>query len=227
MIRTAALTALFCVCFAVVALGQTTPTAPGAAPNGVPGATPGGAMPPGALPPGMTPDMHKMLEQMQQQMLARFDVDRNGVLSDQEKLMAQEAMRREGINLGIPPGGFPGADQFAKQFDRDGDGKLNQLEAMAAQAAYQRMMGHGMGGGGGMRGGLRGGVGGGGGSAMPPQPLLPPQNAASSKTAKSGNHLVQRFDKDGDGKLNADEKAAAQAELKKDKDKAKPKDAKA
>jgi hypothetical protein len=37
---------------------------------------------------------------------------------------------------------------------------------------------------------------------------------------------VKRFDKDGDGKLNDAEKAAAQAELKKDKSKEKEKDAK-
>jgi hypothetical protein len=164
----------------------------------------------------MTPELQKSFEQMQQQLLSRFDVDRNGVLSDQEKLMAQEAMRREGINLGIPPGGFPGADQFLKMFDRDGDGKLSPMESFAAQEAYQRARG----GGGGMRGGLRGGGGGGGGgSAMPPQPLLPPNAADNAKGSKSGSALVKRFDKDGDGKLNAEEKAAAQAELKKGKGK--------
>jgi hypothetical protein len=158
---------------------------------------------------------------MQQQMLSQFDVDKNGVLSDQEKMMAQEAMRRQGVTMPMAPGGFPGADQFNKQFDRDGDGKLNPQEAMAAQAAFQRMRGNGSG----MRGGLNNGGGGGAGASgvNPQQPIAPP-NAGDGKASKV-SPLVKRFDKDGDGKLNADEKAAAQAELKKDK--GKEKDAKA
>jgi hypothetical protein len=208
------LTGLLGVWFSVAAMAQTAPKAPA-----TPATT---SVPSASVPvPGATPGMQPSIEQMQQQLLSRFDVDRNGVLSDQEKLMAQEAMRREGINLGIPPGGFPGADQFAKQFDRDGDGKLSPQEAFAAQAAYQRMMGGGAHGG--MRGGLRSGGGGGGGggaSAIPPQPLLAP-NGADNNGAKSGNALVKRFDKNGDGKLNAEEKAAAQAELKKEKGKGK------
>jgi hypothetical protein len=213
MFRNAVLAGVLSAWFSLTAMAQTAPKAPATpAATAVPTTTT-------TVPvPGATPGMQPSLEQMQQQLLSRFDLDRNGVLSDQEKLMAQEAMRREGINLGIPPGGFPGADQFAKQFDRDGDGKLNPQEAFAAQAAFQRMMGGGMHGG--MRGGLRGG-GGGGGSAMPQQPMLPPPNPAGNKSAKNGNALVQRFDKNGDGKLNAEEKAAAQAELKKEKGKAK------
>jgi hypothetical protein len=171
-------------------------------------------------------DQKKMLEQMQQQMIAQFDVDKNGVLNEQEKMMAQEAMRRQGINVGMAPGGFPGADQFAKQFDRDGDGKLNQQEAMMAQAAYQRMRNNGSGG---MRGGLNGNGGGGGGNGQSPQQPMAPPNAGDGKASKV-SPLIKRFDKDGDGKLNAEEKAAAQAELKKDKSKDKddkPKDAKA
>jgi len=218
MLRAIVFTAL---CYLSCSLAAQAQTNPAKNAQGTPPAVPG-AMP-GAMPGASPADMQKQWEQMQQQLLTRFDVDKNGALSDQEKLMAQEAMRREGINLGVPPGGFQGSDQFLKQFDRDGDGKLNPQESMAAQAAYQRMMGGAMGGG--MRGGLRGGGGGGGGSAMPPQPIMPAPNPADSKASKSGSPLVKRFDKDGDGKLNAEEKAAAQAELKKDK--AKPKDAKA
>jgi len=176
--------------------------------------------PKNAQPPAF--DQQKMLEQMQQQMTAQFDLDKDGKLNPQESMMAQEAMRRQGINIGMPPTGFPGADQFAKQFDRDGDGKLNPQEAMMAQAAFQRMRGNGSG----MRGGLNGNGGGGGGSAMPQQPLVPP-NAADNKGGGKVSPLIKRFDKDGDGKLNAEEKAAAQAELKKEKSKDKDvKDAK-
>ncbi len=166
-------------------------------------------------------EQKKAFEQMQQQMLMQFDADRDGKLSDQEKMAAQEAMRRQGVNMGIPPGGFPGAEQFAKQFDRDGDGKLNQQEAMMAQQAFQRMRNNGSG----MRGGLPNGGGGGASGEVPQQPslLANPGDAKPTKVSP----LIKRFDKDGDGKLNADEKAAAQAELKKDKSKekdAKPKE---
>jgi hypothetical protein len=171
--------------------------------------------------PGGGFDQAKAMAEMQKQFLRQFDADRDGKLSPQENMMAQEAMRRAGVNMGIAPSGFPGADQFAKQFDRDGDGKLNPMEAAAAQAAFQRM-----------RGGSasRGGGGGGAGSALPQQPVTPGEPAADKKSNKV-NPLVKRFDKDGDGKLNAEEKAAAQAEFKKEKgkeadakDEAKPKE---
>jgi hypothetical protein len=156
-------------------------------------------------------DPSTMMAQMQQQFLQQFDVNKNGKLDGPEQLAAQEAMRQQGWTMGIAPGGFPGADQFSKQFDRDGDGKLNQMEAMMAQQAFQRMRNHGAGG---MRGGVRGG---GGGSALPQQ-SLPVAGPGDSKKGKV-SPLVKRFDKDGDGKLSAEEKAAAQAELKKDKSK--------
>jgi hypothetical protein len=146
----------------------------------------------------------KAMAQWQQQLTSMFDVDKDGKLSDQEKLMMQQAMQQQGIAIPMTPGGFPGADQLAKRFDLDGDGKLSPQEQMMAQQMLMRMRG------GGMRGGVRGG---GGGGALP-QGALPMAPAGDMKTGKE-NPLVKRFDKDGDGKLNADEKAAAQAELKK------------
>jgi hypothetical protein len=62
-----------------------------------------------------------------------------------------------------------------------------------------------------MRGGVRGG---GGGSGFMPQPVMPVgpvDNGSSSKLSP----MAKRFDKDGDGKLNDEEKAALQAEAKK------------
>lgn len=168
----------------------------------------------------LNPQQAQALAELQQKILERFDVNKDGQLSDQEKLMAQEAMRRQGWPaLGIPPGGFPGAQQFLKQFDRDGDGQLSPLEAMMAQAAYQRMRGNDKGG---ERGGIRPSGAGGG---VPPVavPVAPPDGEKSGKV----NPLVKRFDKDGDGKLSDEEKAAAQAELKKKKPAEKPKAEKA
>jgi len=167
-------------------------------------------------------DQAKMSAEMQQMLLQQFDVDKNGVLSDQEKLAAQEAMRKQGwpagMGLGMTPAGLPGFDQFAKQFDKDGDGKLNDVERVAAMAAYQRARNNGNHGP--VMGRLPYGPGGGTvGPANGPaaQGAAPPAGGGDAKGAeeKKVNNLIKRFDKDGDGKLNADEKATAQAELKK------------
>jgi hypothetical protein len=162
--------------------------------------------------PGVDPST--AVGKMQQQFLMQFDVNKDGRLDAQEQMMAQEAMRRNGMNLGIAPGGFPGADQFVKQFDRDRDGKLSPQESAMAQAAFQRMRNG--------AGGVRSG-GGGASGALPQQPIQPVAPPAEKKS--KGNPIVKRFDKDGDGKLNADEKAAAQAKFKKEKEKDKGKDA--
>lgn len=163
----------------------------------------------------------KAMQDWQQQLSKMFDADGDGKLSDQEKLMAQEVMRQHGWNVGMMPGGFPGAEQFQKQFDRNGDGKIDQMEAMMAQQMFARMRNHNGGRGGGVR------VGGGGGSGFAPQPAMPfnPQAGGEGNGGASKlNNYAKRFDKDGDGKLNAEEKAAAQAELKKTgKDAKKPK----
>jgi hypothetical protein len=161
--------------------------------------------------PGVDPTT--AIGQMQQQFLMQFDANRDGKLDPQEQMLAQEAMRRNGLNMGIAPSGFPGADQFNKQFDRDRDGKLSPQEAALAQAVFQRM-----------RNGARGGVRTGGGASSPPQPPAFPIAPQAPGKPDKVNPLVKRFDKDGDGKLNADEKAAAQAEFKKDKDKPKDKE---
>lgn len=165
------------------------------------------------LPQGFDPT--KAWMEMQQQFLRQFDANRDGKLTGNEQLLAQEAMRRQGINLGMAPGGSPAAEQFSKQFDRDGDGKLSPGERAAAQAAYQRIMNGG-------KSGVQRGGGVSSGGVPSAGPAVSPGTQAEQKSDKIPP-LVKRFDKDGDGKLNAEEKAAAQAELKK----AKSKEAKA
>ena len=161
--------------------------------------------------PKPTGDQAKMTAEMQQRILQQFDVNKDGVLSDQEKLVAQEAMLKQGVQLpGMAPGGFPGSEQFLKQFDKDGDGKLSDMERVAAMAAYQRSRKNG-------NGPTIGRLPYGPGMGPAGQGALPvaPGNEAKGDEGKKVNALVKRFDKDGDGKLDKDEKAAAQAELKK------------
>jgi Ca2+-binding EF-hand superfamily protein len=153
-------------------------------------------------------------QQLQQWMLHQFDANKDGVLSDQEKLVASEVMRRTGVPaFGIEPAGFPGAAQFDKQFDKDGDGKLNNAEKLMAQMAYQRIRNH--------KHGPVAGPGFGGQAGMAPNGLNPAAAAGAAPAGDKVPALIKRFDKDGDGKLNEEEKAAAQAELKKTKTKEK------
>jgi Ca2+-binding EF-hand superfamily protein len=154
--------------------------------------------------PGATIDPAAAFAEMQQKLLQQFDLNKDGTLSEQEKMMAQEAMRRQGLPFG---GALGGADQWAKSFDRNGDGKLSPAELAAAQALWNRL-----------RGNSKGGIRSGGAAGSPPPPPVLPANATKESKKTKVNPLVKRFDKDGDGKLNDAEKAEAQAEFKKDKE---------
>jgi hypothetical protein len=157
-------------------------------------------------------DPAKAAAELQRQMIARFDLNKDGVLGPEEQLAAQEALRRQGgaAGLGLVPGGFPGAEQFLKQFDRDGDGKLSDTEKLAASAAFQKMRG--------ADGGVQRGALPGAGNLPTGGAAIPAGGQAEGKPAKV-SPLVKRFDLDGDGKLNDTEKAAAQAEFNKKKGK--------
>lgn len=67
-------------------------------------------------------------EAMMKQMLEKFDADKDGKLSEEERTKARESMRAQG---------GPGGERFAemiKKFDKDGDGKLNEEERTALRA---------------------------------------------------------------------------------------------
>lgn len=76
--------------------------------------------------------------------------------------------------------------EVLKRFDKDGDGKLNETERAAAKKAHDE------------RGG---GPGQPGGNGKP--------GAGKPGDGKMKEELLKRFDKDGDGKLNEAERAAA------------------
>src|SRR5689334_4126779 len=76
-------------------------------------------------PAGPVDAQAKALADWQQQLVRNFDANGDGKLSDQERFMMAEALRRNGINPGVMPGGVPGSDQFAKLSDEE------KLKAMA------------------------------------------------------------------------------------------------
>ena len=155
-----------------------------------------------ADPPKPMVDPAKAAAEAQKKLLEKFDLNKDGLLSDAEKLRAQEELKKQGalVGSGLVPGGFPGAEEFLKKFDKDRDGKLSEAEQLAAQAAMQKMRR----GGGPIAGpGLGGGLPAGGGT----QPASEPD-----KPARKPNPLIKLYDLDGDGKLNDEEKAALQAD---------------
>lgn len=138
------------------------------------------------------------------------------------KAQAEQAALQAAMQGGITPGMPVGNNPALRQFDRDGDGKLNAQEIGFAREMARRMRGSS----GGV--GRGGGPGGGPQRGFTPGGAPPPAVPATQAKPKKVSPLVERFDKDGDGKLDDEEKAAAQADLKgtkKDKSE-KPKNAK-
>jgi Ca2+-binding EF-hand superfamily protein len=116
----------------------------------------------------LTPEMMK-------QLLEKFDTNKDGRLSAEEKANAQaEMMKKAG----------PGLEEFLKRFDRDGNGRLDEREQAAARQAAQKIRAQGGGG---------------------PQ-VGPPITFAGNEIPTA---VLEKFDKDGDGKLNDKEMAAA------------------
>src|SRR5688500_12940715 len=155
-----------------------------------------------ADPPKPQGEFAKALAEAQKKLLAKFDQNKDGVLSDAEKLAAQGA--------GLPPGGVPASQELLKKFDLNKDNKLSPQEMQAAKAAIQKIRGGGP---------VAGpGFGGGPGGGAPAQPAA----EAGGKKPRKPNPLIKLYDLDGDGKLNDEEKAALQADRgkKKAKDKA-------
>lgn len=160
-------------------------------------------------------DVAKAAEAAKQKALQQFDLNRDGVLSEQERAAAEQAMWQALPNM---PGAMVGSNPFLRQFDRDGDGKLSAPELRLAREAWERSRRNGSAP---QRGVTPGGNGGFGG---PPAPSSPGTDSKAEKEKEKVSPLVKRFDKNGDGKLSEEEKAAAQAELNKGKKKDKSKD---
>jgi hypothetical protein len=122
-------------------------------------------------------------------------------LAKAAKAQAEQAAMQAAMQGALTPGMPVGNNPALRPFDRDGDGKLSGPEIGFAREMAKRMRG--TSGGGGPQRGFTPGVG-------TPAPAPPAKETKPEKVSP----LVKRFDKDGDGKLNDEEKAAAQADLK-------------
>lgn len=130
-------------------------------------------------------------------MIKKFDKNGDGKLDQDEMKAAREAMgdRKPG-GSGAPGGGKPGEGgrpspeqmkEIMKKFDKNGDGKLDDAEKAAARESFAKM---------------RGGAGGKPGEGKPGAGK--PGEGGPSREA-----MIKKFDKNGDGKLDDGEKAAA------------------
>ncbi|RKX36018.1 MAG: hypothetical protein DRP71_01595 [Verrucomicrobia bacterium] len=78
-----------------------------------------------------------------QQMLEKYDVDRDGQLSAEEKENARKTMQGQGGRQGKDGQGAPNRQRMMERFDTDGDGRLSPEERDAARAAMQAEGGRG------------------------------------------------------------------------------------
>lgn len=139
----------------------------------------------GGVPPGANVDP-AIAANAQQMMMWRNDLNRDGVLSAQETMYA---MKRGGGMRGGNAGTGMAAQGMLQQMNQ----QQQMMNQQAMQAANNQQ------------------------NAADPDEVADQARkaraAAKKKPAKKG--LVSKFDKDGDGKLNAEEKAAAKAAISK------------
>lgn len=138
-----------------------------------------------------------------EEMTKKFDTDGDGQLSEEERTAMKAAMKKYGAKKGGPKGENgkdkkgerPNREEMTKKFDTDGDGQLSEDERAAMKASMQK------------RGGKKGGPKG--------------ENGKGKKGEKrmSRKDMVKKYDVDGDGKLNDDERSVMRKEMKKNRHK--------
>lgn len=110
------------------------------------------------------------------EIVAKFDKDGDGRLSEQERAAAKEAMAGKFADQ---------REQLMKKFDKDGNGTLDEGEKVALRKHFQETRGQGR----------------------------PDRSATDRKRAPARPRVnrdeLKKFDKDGDGSLNPEEKKAA------------------
>ncbi len=136
---------------------------------------------------GKFPQRANIQERRQKMMLRRFDTNKDGKLDEAEKdamkqYQAEGQGRRErGEQTRFTP---EQRQEMIKKFDKDGDGKLNAEERKAMmEERRKKMQAEGQ-----------------GRRERGEQPRFTPEQR---------QEMIKKFDKDGDGKLNAEERKAA------------------
>ncbi|MEZ6112126.1 MAG: EF-hand domain-containing protein [Pirellulaceae bacterium] len=139
-----------------------------------------------------------------EELLKRFDTDGDGRLSDDERTEAMQAMRRfrgpAGNPAGGAPAGMPSREEITKRFDKNGDGQLDEAERTEMRQAMQAR--------------FRNGAGQGNGFGIAAN--QPPRNRLDRQ------QLVERYDTNGNGRLDADEREKAIAEMRAQREKSRP-----
>ena len=125
----------------------------------------------------------------QADVLAVFDTNSNGQIDEDERAAVRKffAEQRGGKGDG---GRFK---EILKKFDKDGDGKLNDEERAAARKFMQE----------------NGGKGGRPSRDGKGRPAA--EGSADGGKSRLNQEILKKFDKDGDGELNAEERKAARA----------------
>lgn len=77
--------------------------------------------------------------------------------------------------------------ELVKKYDKDGDGRLNDVEKLAARADFEKLRHR--------------------------HAAAKGSRVSASRAKATAQEFMKRFDKDGDGKLNDAERAAAKAEF--------------
>ncbi|MBP86457.1 MAG: hypothetical protein CMJ64_07050 [Planctomycetaceae bacterium] len=120
-----------------------------------------------------------------EEVLKRFDKDGDGKLNDEERAAAMKAREEFMKKNGNTGAGRPNMKEIIAKFDKDGDGKLNEAERAAAREELGRTRRQ------------RAGAG------------RPAAEAKEKPGRVDKKELFEKFDADGDGKLNDEERAAA------------------
>ncbi len=156
----------------------------------------------GGRPGGRPGGQRGMLGPAQRaRLLERFDEDGDGQLNTAERAAAREAFLRRARPEAAKNGKKATADErpgqarrgngeFLKRFDKNEDGRLDESERAAARAAFAARR---------TAGGRPKAQSDGNGTAA--------KRSESGRVSKQG--LLAEFDKDGDGQLNSEERAAA------------------
>ena len=120
-------------------------------------------------------------------MLKRFDLDKDGQLSEDERKAAREARPQRGRPAGRPAEGKPNGERgnkpphgvrykhYLERFDKDKDGKLSEEERRIARDEISKGFGQ--------------------------------------RGNKMREHMLNKFDKDGDGRLSEEERQQAHKEM--------------